>query len=87
MGCAKRRPTGFIGKADVLWEVTGVSTTEAAGVRVQTRGERFVETTSGRANFQQGFATTCEDSWYKGKPRLSEDFGLAHEFEVAMREG
>jgi hypothetical protein len=40
-----------------------------------------------RANFQKGFATTCEDAWYKGKPRLREDFGLAHELEVAMTEG
>jgi hypothetical protein len=74
-------------KAVVLWEVTGVCTTETAGVGVQTHRERFVEITTGRTNFQQGFATTCEDSWCKGKPRLREDFGLAHEFEVAMREG
>jgi hypothetical protein len=62
-------------------------TTGAAGVWVQTRGEGYAEITSGRANFQQRFAITCEDSWYKGKPRLREEFGLAHEFEVAMTEG
>jgi hypothetical protein len=87
MRFAKRRPAWFSGKAVVLWEVTGMSTTEAAGVWVWTRGERFAEITSGRANFQQGFATTCKDSWYKGKPRLREDFGLAHELESAMTEG
>jgi hypothetical protein len=48
---------------------------------------KIPEITSGRANLQQGFATTCKDSWYKGRPRLREDFGLAHEFEVAMRGG
>ena len=58
---------GPLGKAVVLWEETGKRTTGAAGVGVQTRGERYAEITSGRANFQQGFATTCEDSWYKGK--------------------
>ena len=84
---AKCRPVCLSGKAVVLWEVTGVSTTGTAGVWVQTRGERFVEITSGRTNFQQGFAITCEDSWYKGRPRLREDFGLAHELEVAMTEG
>jgi len=48
---------------------------------------KIPEITSGRANFQQGFATTCEDSWCKGRPRLREDFGLAHEIGVAMRGG
>jgi hypothetical protein len=57
-------------------------TMEDAGLHM--RASYFYPT---RTNFQQGFATTCEDSWYKGKPRLREDFGLAHEFEVAMREG
>jgi hypothetical protein len=74
-------------KAEVLWEETGKCTTEAAGVGVQTRGEGFTEITSGRANFQQGFVTTCEDSWHKGRPRQREDFGLADEPEVAMKEG
>ena len=77
----------FVGKAVVLGEETGKCTTGAAGVGVQTRGAGFAEITSGRANFQQGFVTTCEDSWYKGKPRPGEDFGLAHELEVAMTEG
>jgi hypothetical protein len=77
----------FDGKAEVLWEETGKRTTEAAGVGVQTRGKGVTEITSGRANFQQGFVTTCEDSWYKGRPRPREDFGLAHELEVAMTEG
>jgi hypothetical protein len=87
MGIAKCRPVGFSGKADVLWEVTGACTTETAGVWVQTCEERFAEITTGRSIIQQGFATTCMDSWHKGRPRPGEDFGLAHEFEVAMREG
>jgi hypothetical protein len=82
-----KRPQNIIGKAGVLWEETGKRTTGAAGVGVQTRGEGYAEITPERANFQKGFATTCEDSWYKGKPRLREDFGLAHELEVAMTEG
>jgi hypothetical protein len=86
MSFAKRRPVWFSGKAIVLWEVTGTSTTGAAGVWVWPRGERFAEIASGRANFQQGFATTFKDSWYKGKPRPREDFGLAHGSESAMRE-
>ena len=77
----------FDGKAEVLWEETGKRTTEAAGVGVQTRGEGFAEITSGRASFQQGFATTCKDSRYKGKLRPGEDFGLAHELEVAKTKG
>jgi len=48
---------------------------------------RIAEIMSGRANFQQGFATTCKDSRHKGKLRPREDFGLAHEFVVAMTEG
>ena len=52
----------FDRKAVVLWEETGKRTTGAAGVGVQTRGEGYAEITSGRANFQQGFVTTCEDS-------------------------
>jgi hypothetical protein len=37
MGIAKCRPAASSGKAVVLWEVTGVSTTETAGVWVLTR--------------------------------------------------
>jgi len=84
---AKRRPDRLSGKAVVLWEETGKRTTEAAGAWIQTRREGFAEITSGRTNFQQGFATTCEDSWHKGRPRPREDFGLADEPEVAMKEG
>ena len=38
-----------IGKAEVLWEETGVSTTGAAGVGVQARWEGFAEIRSGSA--------------------------------------
>ena len=34
----------------------------------------YVEITSGRANFQQGFVTTCEDSGYKGKTEAERGF-------------
>jgi len=40
---------------------------------------RIVEIMSGRADSQQGLATTCKDPTYKGKPRRWEGFGLAHE--------
>ncbi len=35
---------------------------------------RIAETTSGRANFQQGFAVTCKDFWYKGKTEAERGF-------------
>jgi hypothetical protein len=57
----KRRPDDFSGKAEVLWEETGVCTTRAAGVGVLARRERFAEITSGRAKGQQGVTTTCKD--------------------------
>lgn len=69
LGIAKRRPAPKIGKAVVLREETGKCTAGAAGVGVQTRGERYAEITPGRSNFQQGFATTCKDPRYKGKTR------------------
>ena len=56
-----------MGKADALWEETSRCTMGTAGVRVQATEERFAEITPGRADFQQGCAATCEDSWYKGK--------------------
>ena len=58
---AKRRPGHNVGKADVLREETGESTTGAAGVGVQARGERFAEITSGRSLSQPGLATTGKD--------------------------
>ena len=67
-GVAKRRPTRNIGKAVVLWEETGRCTTEAAGVRVQARRERFVDQTPGRSYFQQGLTATCKDPSTKGTP-------------------
>ena len=37
---------------------------DPTGVRVQAPGERLAEITSGRANSQQGLATTCKDPLY-----------------------
>jgi hypothetical protein len=56
-----RRPDDVSGKAEVLWEVTGMCTTRAAGVGVLARRERFAEITSGKAEGQQGVTTTCKD--------------------------
>jgi len=65
MGVAKRRPVPNVGKAEVLREETGKSTSRAAGVGVQARRERFAEITSGRSFFQQGLTATCKDSMFK----------------------
>ncbi|MEK7378882.1 MAG: hypothetical protein AABZ71_08250 [Candidatus Binatota bacterium] len=46
---AERRPVPNVGKAEVLWEETGKSTTGAAGVGVQASREGFAEITSGRS--------------------------------------
>jgi hypothetical protein len=87
MDVAKRRPGPNAGKAEVLWEETGECTTRAAGVGIQARGERTAELTSGRANVQQGLATTCKDPQAEGNRRRWEGVGLAHESVVAMRAG
>lgn len=68
---AKRRPIPDIGKAVVLWEETGESTTGAAGVQVQARGKRFAEITPGRSFPQQGLTATCEDRMHKGDTEAS----------------
>jgi hypothetical protein len=49
MGDAMRRPGPNVGKAVVLWEETGKSTTRAAGVGVQARREGFAEITPGKS--------------------------------------
>ena len=67
MGVAKRQPGHNVGKAVVLWEETGRSTTGAAGVGVQARRERFAELTPGRSYSQQGLTATCKDSPTKAK--------------------
>jgi hypothetical protein len=61
MDVAKRRPGPNVGKADVLWEETGVCTARAAGVGVQARRERSAELTSGRSYSQLGLTATGED--------------------------
>jgi len=76
MGFAKRRPVANVGKAEVLWEETGESTTGAAGVGVQARSERFAEITSGRSYFQQGLTATCKDFAYKGKTEMWRGFRI-----------
>jgi hypothetical protein len=60
-GIVGRRTVAFSGKAEVVREVTGMSTSRAAGVRVRASGERLAEITSGRAISQQGLAATCKD--------------------------
>lgn len=57
--CCRAAPQAA--KADVPWEVTGVSTRGSTGVGDQASGERFAEITPGRAIFQQGLTTTCKD--------------------------
>ena len=74
-------------KADVLWEGTGVCTRGTTGVWVQASGERFAETTPGRAMSQQGLATTCTDPLTEGDRGRWEGRGLAHEPVGAMKEG
>ncbi len=87
MDVVRRRPGPNVGKAVVVWEETGRCTTRAAGVGVQARRERFAELTSGRANVQQGLATTCKDPQAEGSRRRWEGVGLAHEPVVATRAG
>ncbi len=59
----------FVGKADVLREVTGKGTAGTAVVKGQTSGEGYAGITSGRATSQQGLAATCKDQPYKAKPK------------------
>ncbi len=66
MDIARRRPGPNVGKADVLWEETGVCTTGAAGVGVQARRERSVEITSGRSYSQPGLTATGKDLLIEG---------------------
>ncbi len=69
-GCRGSRPCHNGGKADVLCEVTGKSSTGSTGVRSQASTEGSAEITSGRANFQQGLAATCKDLMHKGKTEV-----------------
>ena len=66
MDMAKRRPGPNVGKAVVLWEETGVSTTGAAGVGVPARRERSAERTSGRSYSQPGLPATDKDLLTEG---------------------
>jgi hypothetical protein len=61
MEVVERRPGPNVGKAVVLWEETGKSTTGATGVGVQARRDRFAEITPGRSSSQQGLTATCKD--------------------------
>ena len=66
---ATRRPGPNAGKANVLGEATGACTLGAAGVVVQTRGERLAEITSGRACAQQWLAASCKDHPSEAMPK------------------
>ena len=63
---ASSRPGPYAGKANVLGEVTGTCTLGAAGVEVQTRGERLAEITSGRAWAQQGAGSNLQRPSVRG---------------------
>ena len=67
------------GKADVVGEETGMSTSQTAVIGARASKERHAEITSGRAISQQGLATTCKDLPTKGNRRRWEGFGLSHE--------
>ena len=62
----ERRPGPNEGKADVLREETGKSTSRATGVGVQARRDRCAEITSGRSFSQQGLTATCIDPLSEG---------------------
>ena len=85
MICYKCRPVYMSGKAVALCGLMDTRNTETAEVGVQAHGDRSAEITSGRANFQQGFATTCIDFSTKGNRRREENLGLAHESVGAMK--
>ena len=67
------------GKADVVGEETGMSTSQTAVIGARASKERHAEITSGRTISQQGLATTCKDPPTKGNRRRWEGFGLSHE--------
>ena len=83
----ERRPGPNEGKADVLREETGKSTSRATGVGVQARRDRCAERTSGRSFSQQGLTATCIDLVLRVLPRHEEGGGLAHESVRAMTAG
>ncbi len=55
------------GKADVVGEVTGMSTSQTAVIGARASKERHAEITSGRAISQQGLVATCKDPLTKAK--------------------
>src|SRR5712691_5291964 len=83
----ERRPGPHGGKAAVVWEETGTSTTRAAGVEVQARRERDAEITSGRSSSQPGRTATGTDPVSKGDRRHREGGGLTHEPVRAKTQG
>ncbi len=68
------RPCPNGGKADVLWEETGICTIVAAGVGDQASDEGLTEIASGKADSRQGLVTTCKDSPTKGRPEAVKGF-------------
>ena len=55
------------GKADVVGEETGMSTSQTAVTGARASKERHAEITSGRAISQQGLVATCKDRPTKAK--------------------
>jgi len=85
-GDAERRPVPHVGKADVLWEVTGMCTTRAAGVGVQASRERFAEITSGRSLRPAAGGPSCKDWRASHQHSAPEAQGLAHQAVVVVME-
>jgi hypothetical protein len=74
-------------EAVTFWEETDDCTRKASRGRGPGTDGRIAEITSGRANLQQGLATTCEDPPNKVNRIRREEVGLAHEPVGAMKEG
>ena len=64
------RPISPWGRPKSCWEATGKSTARPAVTEVLASKERLAEITSGRANSQQGLATTCKDPPYRAVPEI-----------------
>ena len=75
------------GEAVTLWEETDEDTREASRGKGPGAYGGIAEITSGRANLQQGLATTCEDPSNKGNRIGREEVGLAREPVGAEKEG
>src|SRR5512136_559987 len=81
------RSTLAYAEAVTFWEETDDCTRKASRGRGPGTYGGIAEITSGRANLQQGLATTCEDPSNRGNRIRREEVGLAHEPVGAMKEG